>query len=347
VHPAPVGGPHVEADEVDRRAGVILGGVETRVDRRGGLAFAACGHELVRRHRLDELRRPVDPVAVGADVVHAARLVAELPDHHRVVLELRHHEAEIGVVALDGLGVLVEAAREVLVAVPVAARRRRRVRDGALACPRQVLRESPRPLPKVVHREDGEEAAALQLVGEADDAGHARRVVLAERRLDGGDDPERLAVRPLGRPHDPQHVDAHGLEAVEVALHLIPATADPFASQRRAGPVVEAAHEERLAAADEARPADLEAPGEAGRGRRHVGDGDRRARRPDDGRAGRGVVRAGIEHEAAGDGGRALQDVASAGVLGGHVDLRGLCRTRPAPVQDRCARPALRGRLPA
>ena len=223
VDPVPVGGPHVEADEVDRRALVIVDDVQAGVGGRLRLPFAAGRHQLRRRQRLDQARGRVDPLAVRADVVHAARLVGELPDDHRVAGQLRHQEVDERVVRGDRLLVRVEAAGEMLEAVPVAVRRRRRIRNRARAGPRQVLREAARPLPEVVEHVDRVEAALLDLLREAHHAADARRIVLAHRGLDRRDDPERLAVGTFGRDAGPDHVDARGLDAVEIAPHLIPA----------------------------------------------------------------------------------------------------------------------------
>ena len=53
-----------------------------------------------------------------------------------------------------------------------------------------------------------------------------------------------------------------GLDPVEIAPHLIPAGGVSGARQRRAGPVVDTANEERLAVLGEARPAHVEAAGQ-------------------------------------------------------------------------------------
>ncbi len=150
------------------------------------------------------------------------------------------------VVELLGPVVRIELGRGVLVNVPAAAGVGRRVRHGAVAGPGQVLTEAARPVPEVVHDQDREQAALLQLVAQAQQAGHAGRVVLPGVGLQRRHDPQRLGVGPLRRAHDAQHVDPHPLQKVEIAPHLIPAGAVAVARVGQRRPIVEAVDEERF-----------------------------------------------------------------------------------------------------
>ena len=256
--PTPVLRPHVKADEVDRRALVIFDRVDPGIPGRRGQSFAAGRAELRRRQRFDQPRAPVDPVAERAGVGQPARLVGQLPDHRRVRLQLRDQELDVAVVELHRSGVLVKAAREPLEAIPAAVRHRRRVRDRRTVGPGDVLRQAARPLPEVAQHVDAVEPAPLKLLGEPQHPLDARRIVLPGRRLDRRHDPLGLTVRPLGRSHRADHVDAGGLDGVQIAAHLIPAASVARPRQRGAGPVIHAAHEERLAVLAEARSAHLE-----------------------------------------------------------------------------------------
>ena len=139
-----------------------------------------------------------------------------------------------------------------LVAIPAAAGVGRRIRDGALSGPGQVLGHATRPVPEVVHHEDGVQLAAFQLGHQLQQTGHAGGVVNACGRLQRRHDAQGLAVRPLGGAHDAQHVDAVALQGIEIALQLVPARRVSFARQGQGRPVVETTDDERLAVPIEA-----------------------------------------------------------------------------------------------
>ena len=227
--------------------------------------------------------------------------------------------------------VLVEAAGVLLEAVPAAAGMRRRVRNRALPRPREVLGEAARPLPEVVEHEDAVEAAPLQLLGKAQHARDARRIVLPHRRLDRRDDPKRLRVRPFGRRRRPDHVDAGGLQPVQVAAHLVPAGLVALARQRRSRPVVEAADEQRLAVLDEARAAHLEPTGQLLARRRQ--------------RRGRRVPRR--ARTTAAEARRSQPRRPEEGLVSGLVRACGLCRMAQMCRSSACARPPSAARLAA